>query len=309
MQSWQAIADVPSGFSATAVTIGKYDGVHLGHQTVIKQLTEQASQRGLKSAVVTFDQHPNTVLAPERTPLPIIGNNQKREMLATLGLDFAIELEFDLWLASLSPREFTEQVLVNALHAKLVVIGDDFRFGAGGVGTVKTLQDLGQELGFEVQAVAGLNIDGQRVSSTRIRELLDLADVVSAAKLLGRNHVTTGVIEHGLKIGRTIGFPTANMTRQCEGYLPLDGVYAGWLHCEGERYPAALSVGTNETFQAVPRLVEAHVLDRLDLDFYDKVVSLEYVGYVRPSAKFDGVEALVAEINRDLDKIRQMLAL
>ena len=309
MQSWQAIADVPSGFSATAVTIGKYDGVHLGHQAVIKQLTEQASQRGLKSAVVTFDQHPNTVLAPERTPLPIIGNNQKREMLATMGLDFAIELEFDLWLASLSPREFTEQVLVNALHAKLVVIGDDFRFGAGGVGTVKTLQDLGQELGFEVQAVAGLNIDGQRVSSTRIRELLDLADVVSAAKLLGRNHVTTGVIEHGLKIGRTIGFPTANMTRQCEGYLPLDGVYAGWLHCEGERYPAALSVGTNETFQAVPRLVEAHVLDRLDLDFYDKVVSLEYVGYVRPSAKFDGVEALVAEINRDLDKIRQMLAL
>ena len=227
MQSWQAIADVPSGFSATAVTIGKYDGVHLGHQTVIKQLTEQASQRGLKSAVVTFDQHPNTVLAPERTPLPIIGNNQKREKLATMGLDFAIELEFDLWLASLSPREFTEQVLVNALHAKLVVIGDDFRFGAGGVGTVKTLQDLGQELGFEVQAVAGLNIDGQRVSSTRIRELLDLADVVSAAKLLGRNHVTTGVIEHGLKIGRTIGFPTANMTRQCEGYLPLDGVYAG----------------------------------------------------------------------------------
>ncbi len=309
MQSWQSISDVPLHLPATAVTIGKYDGVHLGHQTVIKQLTEQASQRGLKSAVVTFDQHPNTVLAPERTPLPIIGNNQKREMLAALGLDFAIELEFDLWLASLSPREFTEQVLVNALHAKLVVIGDDFRFGAGGVGTVKTLQDLGQELGFEVQAVAGLNIDGQRVSSTRIRELLDLADVVSAAKLLGRNHVTTGVIEHGLKIGRTIGFPTANMTRQCEGYLPLDGVYAGWLHCEGERYPAALSVGTNETFQAVPRLVEAHVLDRLDLDFYDKVVSLEYVGYVRPSAKFDGVEALVAEINRDLDKIRQMLAL
>lgn len=309
MQSWQSISDVPLHLPATAVTIGKYDGVHLGHQAVIKQLTEQASQRGLKSAVVTFDQHPNTVLAPERTPLPIIGNNQKREMLAALGLDFAIELEFDLWLASLSPREFTEQVLVNALHAKLVVIGDDFRFGAGGVGTVKTLQDLGQELGFEVQAVAGLNIDGQRVSSTRIRELLDLADVVSAAKLLGRNHVTTGVIEHGLKIGRTIGFPTANMTRQCEGYLPLDGVYAGWLHCEGERYPAALSVGTNETFQAVPRLVEAHVLDRLDLDFYDKVVSLEYVGYVRPSAKFDGVEALVAEINRDLDKIRQMLAL
>jgi riboflavin kinase/FMN adenylyltransferase len=168
---------------------------------------------------------------------------------------------------------------------------------------------LGREFGFEVQSVPALKIDGERVSTTRVRKLLDEGNVVGAAKLLGRNHVTRGVIEHGLKIGRTIGFPTANMSRQCEGYLPLDAVYAGWLYCEGEKYPAALSVGINETFQAVPRLIEAHVLDRLDLDFYDKVVSLEYVDYVRPSVKFDGVESLVAEINRDLDKIRVLLAL
>jgi len=309
MLIWHNLAEVPKDLPTTAVTIGKYDGVHLGHQAVIGQLTNQAELRKLKSVVLTFEQHPKTVLEPDRAPLPVIGHGQKLELLQQLGVDYSIELEFDRWFASLSAREFAEQILVGALNAKLVVVGDDFRFGSGGVADITVLSDLGREFGFDVQSVAGLQIDGARVSTTRVRNLLDEGNVVGAAKLLGRNHVTTGVIEHGLKIGRTIGFPTANMTRQCEGYLPLDGVYAGWLHCEGERYPAALSVGVNETFQAVPRLIEAHVLDRLDLDFYDKVVSLEYVAYVRPSAKFDGVESLVAEIKRDLEKIRQILAL
>ena len=140
-----------------------------------------------------------------------------------------------------------------------------------------------------------------------MRDYLDRGNIAKTTELLGRPHLTTGVVEHGLKIGRTIGFPTANMSRDAEGYLPVDGVYAGWLYADDERYPAALSVGINETFQAVPRLIEAHVIDRTDLDLYDKVVSLEYVEYVRPAAKFDGVESLVAEINRDLDKCRQIL--
>jgi riboflavin kinase/FMN adenylyltransferase len=145
------------------------------------------------------------------------------------------------------------------------------------------------------------------VSTTLVRNALDAGDVVLASEMLGRNHTTMGHIEHGLKIGRQIGFPTANMERSAEGYLPLDGVYAGWLYTGTERYPAALSVGINETFQAVPRLIEAHILDRDDVDLYDKLVTLEYIDFVRPSAKFDGVESLVAEINRDLDKIRQRL--
>jgi riboflavin kinase/FMN adenylyltransferase len=149
---------------------------------------------------------------------------------------------------------------------------------------------------------------GERaVSTTMVRELLDAGKVVAAAELLGRNHTNVGVIEHGLKIGRTIGFPTANMSRDCEGFLPLDGVYAGWLHVDGEKLPAAHSVGINETFQAVPRLVESFVLDRKDLDLYDKTVTLEYVEFIRPAAKFDGVESLVAEINRDIEKIRVAL--
>jgi riboflavin kinase/FMN adenylyltransferase len=132
---------------------------------------------------------------------------------------------------------------------------------------------------------------------------------VAAAELLGRNHTNVGVIEHGLKIGRTIGFPTANMSRDCEGFLPLDGVYAGWLYADDQKYPAAHSVGINETFQAVPRLVESFVLDRKDLDLYGKTVTLEYVEFIRPAAKFDGVDALVAEINRDIEKIREALEL
>jgi riboflavin kinase/FMN adenylyltransferase len=157
--------------------------------------------------------------------------------------------------------------------------------------------------------IASAHEEELKVSTSVIRELLDQGDVAKAGKLLGRVHTTEGVIEHGLKIGRTIGFPTANMSRDAEGYLPLDGVYAGWLVADGERYPAAHSVGINETFQAVPRLVESHVLDRKDLDLYDKIVTLEYVDFVRPSAKFDGVDSLVAEIHRDLDKIRDILGL
>jgi riboflavin kinase/FMN adenylyltransferase len=153
-----------------------------------------------------------------------------------------------------------------------------------------------------------VELDGSTVSTTRVREALDAGDVELASKLLGRNHVTTGRIEHGLKIGRTIGFPTANMARDAEGYLPLDGVYAGWLYADGERYPTALSVGINETFQAVPRLIEAHVIDRNDLDLYEKVVTLEYVAFIRKVFKFDGVDSLVAQIHQDVDQVRDILA-
>ena len=199
--------------------------------------------------------------------------------------------------------------MVDRLQLKIVIVGEDFRFGAGGAGDVTLLRDLGQQLGFEVRVIPSATVAGVKVSTSAIRGLLDEGNVAKAAELLGRTHTTVGEVEHGLKIGRTIGFPTANMSREAEGYLPLDGVYAGWLIAEGVRYPAAHSVGINETFQAVPRLVESHVLDRKDLDLYDKVVTLEYVDFVRPSAKFDGVDSLVAEINRDLDKIRLILGL
>jgi riboflavin kinase/FMN adenylyltransferase len=291
----------------TAVTIGKFDGIHLGHQALIAELVATSAQHDVTSVLVTFDRHPDALLNPTKLKWPLIGAGQKENLVSAAGVEVMVTLTFDEKLAKQSAEDFIQETLVDVLGAKLIIVGEDFRFGAGGAGDVSMLHDLGQQLGFEVRVIPSATEAGVKVSTSAIRDLLDAGDVVKAAKLLGRVHTNVGVIEHGLKIGRTIGFPTANMSREAEGYLPLDGVYAGWLIADGVRYPAAHSVGINETFQAVPRLVESHVLDRKDLDLYDKVVTLEYIDFIRPSAKFDGVESLIQEINRDLDKIRNIL--
>jgi riboflavin kinase/FMN adenylyltransferase len=309
MLLFNALSEVPAAMPPSAVTIGKFDGVHLGHQKLLHEVIDAAESAEAQSVVVTFDRHPDALLNPERAKLPLIGLEQKHQLLEAAGVAATLNLPFTKELAQLSPREFVQQILVEKLNAKVVLVGEGFRFGFAGAGDLSTLQELGQEFGFAAKMVGNLTKDGQKVSSTRIRELLDSGDVAGAARLLGRVHTTVGVIEHGLKIGRTIGFPTANMSREANGYLPVDGVYAGWLLADGQRYPAAHSVGINETFQAVPRLVESHVLDRNDLDFYDKVVTLEYVDFVRPSAKFAGVDELIVAINHDLDKVRSILGI
>lgn len=309
MHSITSLNEVTGGFTATAVTIGKFDGIHLGHQKLIAALTNAAAEHGIQSAVVTFDRHPDALLKPGHAKLPIIGPNQKRDLIAKHDVDVLVTLPFDEALAKLSPEDFIQAILVDGLKAKIVLVGEDFRFGNRGAGDVHLLHDLGQQLGFEVRVISSAMLDGEKISSSAIREALDTGNVAKAKKMLGHVHTCVGLIEHGLKIGRSIGFPTANMARDCEGYLPLDGVYAGWLEVDGHRYPAAHSVGINETFQAVPRLVESHILDRDDVDLYDKVVTLEFVDFIRPAAKFNGVEDLVEEINRDLAKIRVILGI
>lgn len=309
MHIFTSPAELPANFGRSAVTIGKFDGIHLGHQSLISELIEAATEHQLKSVAITFDRHPDALLNPERAKLPLIGSTQKAALLEQAKLDLLLNLPFDRTLAELSAEDFVFQILVSALDAKVVIVGEGFRFGQGGLGTVDTLQVLGQLYGFSVTVVAPVMVGGHKVSTTRIRELLDQGEVACAAELLGRTHKTTGEIEHGLKIGRTIGFPTANMSRDAEGYLPVDGVYAGWLISEGVRYPTALSVGVNETFQAVPRLVEGYVLDRTDLDLYGLVVDFEYVAFVRPTVKFDGVDALIEAINADVAKVRVLLGL
>ncbi|MFM5951157.1 MAG: bifunctional riboflavin kinase/FAD synthetase [Micrococcales bacterium] len=309
MLSWADTSEVPADFADTAVTIGKFDGVHLGHQALLNRVVDLAEDNLMASVVLTFDRHPDALLNPTVCKLPLIGPAQKKILLEEAGIDATLTLTFDEALAAMTPVEFVEQILVDVLKAKIVVVGEEFRFGSKGAGTIETLRELGSRFGFRVFVIPKVNIGGEPVSTTRIRALLDQGKVVAASALLGRNHITTGIIEHGLKIGRTIGFPTANMSRDCEGFLPLDGVYAGWLYVDDQKLPAAHSVGINETFQAVPRLVESFVLDRFDLDLYGKTVTLEYVEFIRPAAKFDGVESLVAEINRDIEKIRTVLEL
>ena len=307
MHAITSLSQVAGGFTGTAVTIGKFDGIHLGHQKLISALSSAAAEHSIQSVVVTFDRHPDALLKPGHAKLPIIGPKQKHDLIAKHDVDVLVTLPFDEALASLSPEDFVQAILCDGLKAKIVLVGEDFRFGNRGSGDVHLLHDLGQQLGFEVRVISSAMLDGEKISSSAIREALDAGDVVKAQKMLGHVHTCVGIIEHGLKIGRSIGFPTANMARDCEGYLPLDGVYAGWLVVDEHRYPAAHSVGINETFQAVPRLVESHILDRDDVDLYDKVVTLEFVDFIRPAAKFNGVEDLVEEINRDLAKIRVIL--
>ena len=309
MQTYSVLSNVPSDIGKTAVTIGKFDCLHLGHQSLFSNLITVANRESLTPTVVTFDRHPDHLLRPERAKLPIIGKNQKHSIIEASGAKVLVELEFNHELASKTPEEFVKEILVETLNAQVVMVGEGFRFGNQGSGDAQTLRDLGQQYGFSVSEVKPIEIDGETVSTTRVRNLLDQGDVAMVAKLLGRVHVAVGVVEHGLKIGRKIGFPTANLSREAEGYLPLDGVYSGWLVSEGIRYPAAHSVGINETFQAVPRLVESHVLDETELDLYDKVVTLEFIDFVRPVEKFDGVDSLVAQINLDLEVVRQQLGL
>lgn len=292
-------ADLPVDFADTAIAIGKFDGIHLGHQQLFHELVQAAAEAQLAASVLTFDRHPRTVFSPGAAPKLISGRSQKAELLRGAGLDLVLTAVFDENMASLSPAEFVAQFLL-PMRAKLVLVGDGFRFGSKGKGSILDLRELGASAGFSAREVKNVMLGETKISSTRIRALFDEGKVAEAALLLGRNHETTGVVEHGRKLGRTIGFPTANISRQAEGYLPADGVYAGYLIADGIRYPAAHSVGTNDSVAEVPRLLESHVIGRDDLDLYDQVVTCEYVAQVRGWAKFDSLELLVEQIARDV---------
>lgn len=292
-------ADLPVDFADTAIAVGKFDGIHLGHQQLFHELVQAAAEAQLAASVLTFDRHPRTVFSPGAAPKLISGRSQKAELLRGAGLDLVLTAVFDENMASLSPAEFVAQFLL-PMRAKLVLVGDGFRFGSKGKGSILDLRELGASAGFSAREVKNVMLGETKISSTRIRALFDEGKVAEAALLLGRNHETTGVVEHGRKLGRTIGFPTANISRQAEGYLPADGVYAGYLIADGIRYPAAHSVGTNDSVAEVPRLLESHVIGRDDLDLYDQVVTCEYVAQVRGWAKFDSLELLVEQIARDV---------
>lgn len=308
MRTFAGIDEVPAGFGPSAVTIGKFDGVHQGHRAVIGKLREVAGAGGLRSVVVTFDRNPLALLAPDRCPEALVSVRQKLGLLATTGVDAALVLPFDRALAGLAPEAFVRQVLVDALGARAVLVGADFRFGARGAGDVALLERLGDELGFSVELIDDVRPEGgRRVSSTWVRELLAEGDVRHAAELLGHAPTVSGIVVHGAARGRELGFPTANLSPESEGLIPADGVYAGWLTDAGTRYPAAISVGNNPTFEGVPRKqVEAYVLDR-ELDLYDRMVEVEFVDRIRGMIAFDSIDALISRMHTDVAVAREML--
>jgi riboflavin kinase/FMN adenylyltransferase len=312
VQRWSDLGDVPRGFGPSAVTIGNFDGVHRGHHAVLKLVADRARAAGLRSVAVTFDPHPLAVLYPDRAPEPLSTTEHKLELLGATGLDAVLVMPFTHELALWSPRRFVQEVLVDALGAKEVVVGSDTRFGHRNAGDVDTLRELGAELGFTVQVVADLGREGaeRRWSSTWIRELITAGDVAGAAEVLGRPHRVTGTVVHGDHRGRELGYPTANLAPDSVGAVPADGVYAGWLvrTATDEKLPAAVSIGTNPTFEGRrDRRVEAYVLGRDDLDLYGEVVAVEFVERLRPTLRFDGIEALCDQMALDVKRCREVL--
>jgi riboflavin kinase/FMN adenylyltransferase len=309
---YDSLAAVPSDFGPSAVAIGKFDGVHAGHRSVIADLRAVAAREGLAATVVTFDRHPLSLLRPESCPPPLLSNAQKVERLGEAGVDTTVMLAFDRAFSEQTPEQFVRRILVDALHARVVMVGTDFRFGVRGSGTVETLAELGREHGFTVHliddVVAATDGDAaRRASSTWIRELLAEGRVAEAATVLGHEHSVRGIVVRGAQRGRALGYPTANLSPGMEGFIPGDGVYAAWFTVDGHRYGSAVSVGNNPTFDGVPeKQVEAHVLDE-NIDLYGKTVEVAFVSYIRGQVKYSTVEALIEQIAQDERDVRVIL--
>lgn len=301
---------VPADWPASAVSIGKFDGVHAGHRAVIAELKTLADREGLAAVVVTFDRHPLSLLNPDKCPAELVSVQQKLDLLGGTGLDATVVLAFDRALSSLPPEDFVRDILVNTLHARHVMVGRDFRFGARGAGDADQLTELGGRYGFDVRLIDDVTPQGERrVSSTWIRELLSDGDVRAATRLLGHTPTMRGMVVHGAARGRELGYPTANLAPEAEGLVPADGVYAGWLTDNGVRYPAAISIGNNPTFDGVPqKQVEAYVLDQ-EIDLYDHVVEVAFVEHIRGMVAFTGIEPLIRQIEDDVVKTRAILQL
>ncbi|MFW0179295.1 bifunctional riboflavin kinase/FAD synthetase [Rothia sp. P7208] len=315
MDVYRHLNDMPAQGAPSVVTLGNFDGVHTGHIAVLKTVVDYAQQHGLRSVAISFDPHPARVHRPEVSLEEIMGQDDRQVFLEEVGIEHYLLMEYTHDFSLQSPEEFVESTFVHSLNAKYVVIGEDVRFGRNNSGDLATMRQLGQRYGFEVVTVADLKTDdGERVSSTRIRELLAHGKVHQAAKLLGRPHRMRGEIVHGAARGRLLGFPTANMSADAEGFIPADGVYAGWLIDEaGTRHPVATSVGTNPTFEGITRRqVEAHVLGRPeepieDFNLYGQHVVLEFTEHLRDMVAYTGVDALIEQISQDVIDAQRVL--
>ena len=292
-------------------TIGAYDGVHLGHRAVIAEVRRLAEARGVASAVVTFDRHPAQVVRPESAPKLLTDLTQKLELLASTGVDITMVVPFNSDRASESAEEFVEDILVQRLGAVGVVVGEDFHFGKARRGNVAFLREMGGKSGFDVLGLAlvGVEQTNEKVSSTAVRSLLRAGDIEQANRLLGRDHEVRGMVESGDRRGRELGFPTANVSVPLEICLPADGIYAAWYErADGSVRPAAVSLGRRPTFyEAQERsLLEAHLIDFAG-DLYGEEARVRFVRRLRGEERFESVDALVAQMKRDVAEARDVL--
>lgn len=309
MQIWRSLDEIPDDLGPTAVVIGNFDGVHLGHQRVLARARTLADEQDLTLVAVTFDPHPMAVLRPEHAPSMLTTVERRGELLAERGADAMLALPFDLSVAAWPPEEFVQRVLVDALGATVVVVGANFRFGSRAAGDARTLAELGETHGFAAEGIA-LDAGPMVWSSTYVRTCLATGDVAGAAEALGHPYALRGVVVRGDQRGRELGFPTANVPANGLTAAPADGVYAGRLRRldTGETYPAAISVGTNPTFDGVrERRVESYVLDRTDLELYGVEVEVSFVDRLRGMVAFESVEKLVEQMDDDVRRAREIV--
>lgn len=299
---------VPGLTKGSCVTIGNFDGVHVGHQQLIARVRDRAANLDLASVVVTFEPHPLRFFTGRKTPPFITLYEQRAELIADLGAEYLLCLEFNQALAEMPPEEFVRQVLVEHLHVRELIIGHDYAFGKGRQGNYDLLRELGQAWGFSVEQMSAVMVDGVLVSSTRIRDLVESGDVWAARPLLGRFYRVSGAVIHGQnRGGRLLGFPTANLQLTDE-LFPKTGVYCCWAEVNGHIHQGVANIGYNPTFGNEHLSVEVHILD-LDENLYGKILNVHFVQRLRGERKFSGLDELQEQIRKDVDLGRTILAL
>ncbi|KKK05953.1 bifunctional riboflavin kinase/FAD synthetase [Micromonospora sp. HK10] len=305
MQRWRGYEAAPGGWGRSVVTIGVFDGVHKGHQATIGHAVARARELGVKSVVVTFDPHPAEVVRPGSHPAVLTEPARKAELIEALGADVLCVVPFTAEFSRVPAEAFVHDILVEHLHAALVVVGDNFRFGHRAAGDVALLERLGRTFGFGVEGAPLVAEAGTVFSSTYIRSCVDAGDVAAAAAALGRPHRVEGVVVRGDQRGRELGYPTANLLTHRYAAVPADGVYAARLvRRGGEPLAAAVSIGTNPTFSGRERRVEAYALDFTG-DLYGERLALDFVAHLREQRTYDAIEPLVAQIAEDVERTRR----
>ncbi|MBI2843832.1 MAG: bifunctional riboflavin kinase/FAD synthetase [Armatimonadetes bacterium] len=301
------IDSVSEDLVKSAVSIGMFDGVHLGHRSLLAVLQSEAERIGCPAVVLTFDRHPLELLAPERAPLYINTLEQRIQILDEAGADLIVMEPFDRELADLSPEEFVDRILVERLRAAAVVVGTDFRFGRKRAGDIDLLRKHGKEKGFRVVGVEPTTLHGAPVSSTRIRNAIARGDVESAARLLGRPFVLLGRVVRGSGLGRKLGFPTANIEVAPRQIVPKDGIYAVRVSVGNQSFRGACSIGIRPTIERAGRAIEVHI-DGFSGNIYEAEIAVVFYWRLRDEMKFENFESLAAQIARDLEAARKMLA-
>lgn len=299
--------DAPLQLPSPVLTVGTFDGMHVGHQAILDTVCREARRRKGSAIAVTFDRHPQSVIAPESAPLLLLSQDEKLREMGASGIDVLIELPFTLEFSRTKPEDFVEQVIVRQAGAVAVVMGHDHGFGRGRSGDASTMQALGARFGFEVVEVGPLLVDGAPVSSTRLRGLIAAGRLEEASRLLGRAYGLLGEVVRGDSRGREIGFPTANVRPDIlDKLLPGDGVYVVRARIEATWMEGVANVGLRPTFSGTGRSVEVHVLDFAG-DLYGRGVEVEFLSRLRGERKFDRVSDLVAQIREDVKAARHYL--